>query len=72
MNTTYTYITVDGDGNDPRAKTVEASGIGEAGQIAYGEAENEDRFCIAVAEAKFEQDTIETLMQKNGIEAWIA
>jgi len=72
MNTTYTYITTDGDGNDPRPATLEASGIGEAGQLAYVEAENEDRFCIAVVEGKFSQDAIETLMRVNGIECQIA
>ena len=61
MDSTYVYLTTDGDGNDPHSGTVLASGIGEAGQLAYGQAEDDDRYVIAVFEAKFSHHVLEML-----------
>jgi len=61
MNSTYIYLTTDGDGNDPRSYTLEASGIGEAGQMAYSNAEDEDRHVIAVFEAALSHHVLEML-----------
>lgn len=44
----YVYISSDGSGGDLRAGDIQASGIGEAAQIAYGITEDEDRECVAV------------------------
>lgn len=51
MDTTYTYVTSDGSHGDLRTDTLQASGIGEAAQIAYGRAEEDDRECVAVVSA---------------------
>lgn len=49
-HTLYTYVTSDGDGADIRVhwSEIRASGIGEAGQIAYGLAEDDDRECVGI------------------------
>ena len=46
--TAYIYVTSDGNGHDYRGAVVLASGLGEAGNLAYGIAEDRDRELIAV------------------------
>lgn len=65
MTIVFTYITTDGDYNNPtlHESEIRASGIGEAAQIAYGEAENEDRACIAVFEEEHQSMVLDALRE---------